>query len=139
MSAWTLTLDEPSRPEWLTDDALAAAHEKLGAIVEREFVREDAGTVVGGCWIVLAGGRISELIGGRIMRISTDAHLSGAHLRGANLSGANLSDADLSGANLSDAHLSGANLSDAFCPYGDLHDGWERDNDGYLRRAGDGK
>ena len=128
LAAWTFALDEPSRPEWATDDVLARAREHLTAIVEREFVRDERGTVAGGTMIILPTGRILELLGGRIV------WAVGADLSGARLSGADLRDANLRGASLSGADLRGADLRDAYAPGSwELPPGWEHDVDGYLR------
>jgi uncharacterized protein YjbI with pentapeptide repeats len=67
------------------------------------------------------------------------AYLVGANLVGANLVGAYLAGANLVGANLDGANLDGANLDGAYRPsvswgYSDLPDGWERDENGCLRR-----
>jgi hypothetical protein len=113
LKKWTMIVDEPSRPAWVTDDVIAAAREKLEAIVERQFVRTNVGTVAGGCWIVLPGGRIEKLIGGRIVAVLGGANLGGANLVGAYLARANLVGANLGGAYLDGANLVGANLGDA--------------------------
>jgi hypothetical protein len=113
LKKWTMILDEPTRPDWVTDDMLAATREKLEAIVDRQFVRTNIGTVAGGCWIVLAGGRIEKLIGGRILAVQKGANLTCAYLTGANLTDANLTCANLAGANLTDANLTCANLARA--------------------------
>lgn len=85
----------------------------------------------------------------------TGAHLNGADLRQADLTGAylpgtELLSADLTGANFTDATITGthglatadltdANLAGARWPEGTpVPEGWERDADGRLQRAGNG-
>ena len=105
ITRWQLTVDEDTRPHWLTNDALEAAREKLAAIVERAFISTDVGTVEGGCWILLPGGRISELIGGRIVQASPGANLCRSRLRFASLRCASFTGADFTGADLYSADL----------------------------------
>ena len=121
LKKWTMIVDETTRPDWVTDDVVATAREKLEAIVERQFVRTDVGALAGGCWIVLDGGRISQLVGGRILAVQEKASLDWANLDGANLDGASLCGANLDGASL---------LTTDTIPAG-----WRRTKAGVLVRA----
>ena len=136
LATWDLRVDEDTAPEWATPEVLAVARERMAAIAERMMVRENRGSLAGGAWIVLEGGRIEELIGGRIVAVQRGANLSGANLGGANLSGADLGGADLIGADLRWANLIGADLGGANLYASDpVPDGWVRDENGRLKKA----
>jgi hypothetical protein len=115
LETWKLKVDEDTAPEWATLEVLDRAKAGMREIAERMMVRDNRGSVAGGAWIILDGGRIEELIDGRIVAAQNDAnlegaHLNGAHLEGAHLYGAHLRGAHLNGANLEGAHLEGAHL-----------------------------
>jgi len=117
--AWHIVCDEEQPPDWWDEDAI---RESLRPAVEAMFVRDHRGTMIGGCWIILDGGRIDHLVHGLVAGVSPHANLRGADLSGADLSGANLSGVDLSDAYLSGADLSGANLREADLIDADLSD-----------------
>ena len=122
VEAWTLHLDEPSAPDWWTDDVQADCARRLRAVVARELLADERACVLGGCWVVLPGARLGRLVGGRIAWARSadlrsadlrSANLGGADLRSANLGGADLGGADLSYADLRSANLGGADLRSA--------------------------
>ena len=112
LAKWNLKIDEQAVPAWLDRSKLRDLCERR---VVQMFVRDQRGTVLGGCWIVRPGGGIRELVRGTIISAEGDgltrANLTGANLARANLARANLTGANLTGANLTGANLGGANLT----------------------------
>ena len=105
LDRWTLRLDDTeSEPEWWAD-AVPEITQRMRARVESMLIRDARDTVLGGCWIVLPGGRIARLVRGRLAGVATDANLSGAYLSGADLSRADrwVRDAPIPGWTLTDA------------------------------------
>jgi hypothetical protein len=116
MTEWTLWVDEKTTPDWFDAEKARAI---LSARIERMFIRDRRGTLLGGCWI-LDGDRahLGALLGGRIVGVINGANLKGAHLAcaymaRAKLVGANMERACMAGANLVFGDMRGANLGGA--------------------------
>ena len=88
LDQWTWRVDEPSAPDWLTDEVREDTERQLLSRVKRMLVTDERSTVLGGCWIICDGGRINRLVGGRIALVTKGANLVRANLDGANLDGA---------------------------------------------------
>ena len=111
LSTWKLRVDEYTVPEWYNE---AKTREWCEAQVSKMFVKGNAGTVFGGCWILDGkDSRIEILRMGRIPIAVNGANLESANLYSANLRLANLESANLYSANLRQANLRQANLESA--------------------------
>jgi hypothetical protein len=124
--SWELVCDEHTEPEWWAgrcDKVLAA----MRAQVESMIVRDKRDIVVGGCWILAPGAKITKLVSGRIvcakganMRVADmrganmrEADMRGADMRGADMRGADMWDANMRGADMRVADMRGANMREA--------------------------
>ena len=111
-SAWLLRVDEDESVPWWTEEVAARVRVRVAAIAAHRIITDKRGTLLGGAWIVAAGGSVAAIVGGRVL-FGSSADLSDANLRSANLSSADLSSANLSSADLRSADLYGANLRSA--------------------------
>ena len=71
---WAWRLDEPTRPDWLTEDAEAGAARRLRDRARRMILSGGEHTlIVDGCWIVGGSALVRDVRAGRILRVQDSA------------------------------------------------------------------
>jgi hypothetical protein len=71
---WAWRVDEPSRPEWLTESMEAKAKSRVIDIIRGMILVDgDHDLLLDGCWIVGGTANITDVRGGRMMRVAHSA------------------------------------------------------------------